>query len=462
MSERMKQIRGLRRVLVFLTAWNAWVWVMAGWGFVCGGFVLLWRVLEHPLSELIPFVAAGMICIVVGVALFSLRKRPSIKSVAALMDARLKGGGLIMAAESGAAQGWAYSVKTLSPRWRGRVPSLFFLAAFVFLGLAFIIPISDKIQQIDRPLEIQALVETLEERVELLEELGVIKEEQAKEWLELTDALEQQSSGKNPAATWEALDQLSKRIEETAAIEMQDRRWEVEKREELVAALKAAMQAYDKNKEAADAARKELSDALKKMAKTNPNLQQLLNELPSFRMGAAVAASCLTKEEVKMLAKRLSKMTKEDLERMQKMVQKGMCASGACNQAGSAESLKKFLAEHPGCTNLALCAGMSVCPGGSGVSRGPGVAPISWLGNTSEEGVSFKEEVLPSSRLTSFKNSELLGESFGAPEVDVTAKGSTGGSLKNVKKSDSSATVYAVLPRHRKSVKRFFKREKEE
>jgi len=460
MTTGKKQIAALRRRLVALMAWNACVWAAAAMGFVCGAAALLWRVLGHPLEGLLVFGLGGL-AVACGVAsIYAVRRRPSVAAVAALMDARLAGGGLIMATEAGQAGGWGATEARLVPRWRGRVPGLVFLAALSFLVLAATVPLAGSNPFVERPLEIEALVEQMEERVELLEEIGLIEEEQAEEWTTLMHALRQESSGTDPAATWEALDQLAERFEDAAAVEVMSRRWEVQKREELIAALKAAMQAYDENREAADAARKELSDLLAKAAEKNPNLKALLESLPQFGT-QPVMAGCLSQEEARMLAERLAQMTEEDLQRMQQMLQQGLCQSLDCQRPGGAEALKKFLAENPGCTNLMMCAGIS--PGGGyGVNRGPGTAPISWLGETSEEGVDFKEQMLPTSKLDSLANSELVGESLGAPEADASAAGSTGGGLEASQTSDSAATVHAVLPRHRGAVDRFFMRNEEE
>ena len=460
MSPEKKQITALRRRLVALMAWNACVWGVAGMGFACGAAVLLWRVLGRPLNDLTVFALVGLAVACGIAALLSLRRRPSAAAVAALMDARLAGGGLIMATEAGQADGWAAADVRLVPHWQGRIPGMVFLAALSFLVLAFTVPLTGGIPFVERPLEIEALVEQMEERVELLEEIGLIEEEQAQEWKTLMHALQQESSGTDPAATWEALDQLAERFEDAAAVEMEERRWEVQKREELIAALKAALQAYDENREMADAARKELSALLKKASETNPNLKELLESLPQFGM-QQVMAGVLTQEEARMLAERLAQMTEEDLQRMQQMLQQGLCQSSAGLRPGSDESLKKFLEENPGCTNLMMCAGISP-RGGYGVNRGPGTAPISWLGDSSEEGVGFKEQMLPTSKLDSLANSELVGESLGAPEADTGAAGSTGGGLEGAQASDSAAAVHAVLPRHRGAVDRFFMRDKEE
>ncbi len=284
MTPKKRQITVLRRRLIALTVWNACVWAIAGAGFVCGAVVLLWRVLEWPLEDVLFFGLGGLVLSGGIAALLSLRRRPSNAAVAALMDAQLAGGGLIMATESGQADGWNATDTRLVPRWQGRIPSLVFLAALSFLVLAATVPVTGNIPFVERPLEIEALVEQMEERVELLEEIGLIEEEQAEEWTKLMHALRQESSGTDPAATWEALDQLAERFEDAAAVEVMERRWEVQKREELVAALKAALQAYDENREAADAARQELSELLRKAAEKNPNLKALLESLPEFGM----------------------------------------------------------------------------------------------------------------------------------------------------------------------------------
>ncbi len=460
MTSKKRQITVLRRRVVALMIWNACVWAAAGTGFICGAAVLLWRVMERPLENLLGLSLGGL-AMACGVAsILSIRRRPSIASVAALMDARLAGGGLIMATEAGQADGWKTTDTQLIPRWQGRIPGLVFLAALSFFVLASTVPLAENNPFIEHPLEIKALVEQMEERVELLEEIGLIEEEQAEEWTTLMHALQQESRGTDPAATWEALDQLANRFEDAAAVEVAERRWEVQKREELIAALKAALQAQNKNREAADAARQELSELLRQAAEKNPNLKDLLESLPQFGM-QQVAASCLSQEEARMLAERLSQMTEDDLRRMQQMLQQGLCQSSDCQRPGGAEALKKFLAENPGCTNLMLCAGISPS-GGYGVNRGPGTAPISWLGDSSEEGVDFKEQMLPTSKLDSLANSELVGESLGTPEADANAAASTGGGLTGAQTSDSAATVHAVLPRHRGAVDRFFMRNEEE
>ena len=372
------------------------------------------------------------------------------------MDARLSGGGLIIAAEAGQAGTWSVpEERTLAPHWDGRIPGLCFLAAISFLILAARIPLHEEVFQQDLPLQIASVAEQMKAQVELLEEIEFIEEEQAAEWSTLIHALQQDSSGSDPAATWEALDQLSDRIQDATAVEADALRREVEKNEELAAALKAAMKAAEGESEQAAAARKELSDLLQKAAEQNPHLKELLATLPNYGINPN-ASSCLTPEEARMLAERLSQMTQEDMERMKRLLEQGLSNPGQCQRPGGDESLKKFLEEHPGCTNLALCAGITP-DGGWGVNRGPGTAPISWLNDSSEEGVNFEEELLTATRINSM-NSEKVGESFSAPEVDTGAAGSSGGALDGQQAADSAATQSRVLPQHRDAVGRYFKR----
>lgn len=399
----------------------------------------------------------GFIPVCALAAVFALRAIPSHQSIAALMDARLSGGGLIMASESDGTSEWRQPEQSsLTPRWNGRLPGLIFLASVLFLFLAAWVPLTEKLPFTELPLQIEDTVSQMETQIDLLKEIQFIEEQQAEEWSALMRALQQESNGSDPSATWEALDQLSDRIQDAVAVELDTRRFEVRKREELLAALKAALQAYEDNQGQANAAMKELSDLLNKAAENNPNLDALLKSLPQFGM-QQMAASCLTPEEARMLAERLSKMTQEDLERMQQLLQQGLCQSGQCQRPSGTEALKKFLSENPGCTNLMICAGIKPC-NGWGVNRGPGTAPISWLGETSEEHIDFTEQVLTAAKLDSLANSEIVGESYSAPEIDPAAVGSAGGVLNGIKANDSAATIHTVLPRHRHAVDRFFER----
>lgn len=462
MISAKKQIAELRVRLIALLIWNACFWMTTLWCYICGATVLFFRFLDFSLAMLLPVALSGLLIACGLAAALTYRRWPTTETLAALIDARLSGGGIVMAIEAGQSDCWtshAVPASQLVPRWNGKIPGLTLLASITFLILAARIPLAPNDRPQQHPLQIEAMVEDMEERVELLKEIGLVEEEQALEWISLLEALQQESRGLDPAATWEAFDQLSDRFEDTASIEIMSRRMEVQKREELVAALKAALQAYEENREAADAAMKELSKLLQKAAETNPNLKALLESLPQFGV-QPVASRCLSKEEAQLLAERLAQMTEEDLARMQQMLQQGLCQSSDCQKPGGTESLKRFLEKNPGCTNLAICAGL--CPNnGWGVSRGPGSAPISWLGDSSEEAVDFTEHTLPASMLDSMAGSTLVGESYGTPEVNTSAPGSAGGVLVGTQVKDSAATTHTILPRHRGAVNRFFMRSKE-
>ena len=456
-----KQIEALRRRLVAVAAWDHAVRGTTVWIFLLGAAMLVCRLLHYRLTP--AFVASLPLVpiLLAAAAILAVRRSPTKEAVAALLDAHFTQGGLVMASEAGLARQWPEaSLPPMAVQWQGRQPLLVLLAAISFLLAALWVPLERMGAGADLPLEIEAMVEQLEERIDLLKEIELIEEEQAQEWKTLMHALQQESSGTDPVATWEALDQLEKRIEDQAAIEVATRRQEVQKREELVAALKAALQAYEENRETADAAMKELSTLLQKAAEDNPNLKALLESLAEAGAQPLAAGGMLDQKTAQMLAERLSQMTEEDLMRMQQLMQQGLGQAAAGSpRPGDMESLKRFLEENPECSNLVACAGLSPSPGNGGVSRGPGTAPISWLNETSEEGVDFKEETLTASQTDSLKESLLVGESLGAPEVDSEAAGSTGGALTGSQANDSAAATYQVLPRHRDAVNRFFNRE---
>ena len=94
--------------------------------------------------------------------------------------------------------------------------------------------------------------------------------------------------------------------------------------------------------------------------------------------------------------------------------------------------------------------------GKGGVDRGRGDAPMTWTDPSSGKGAKFKEQVLPSS-MSSLKDSQLVGRSTGAPEIDKSGAQKSGG-LKGAAAGGGSAFTQTVLPRHRGAVNRYFER----
>ena len=84
---------------------------------------------------------------------------------------------------------------------------------------------------------------------------------------------------------------------------------------------------------------------------------------------------------------------------------------------------------------------------------------MTWSDGTSEEGAKFKEEALPpASQLT---DAQIVGISRAAPELSAEDVTAASGALASAAGSGGSAHSQVVLPRHRRTVQRFFKREEQ-
>ena len=98
---------------------------------------------------------------------------------------------------------------------------------------------------------------------------------------------------------------------------------------------------------------------------------------------------------------------------------------------------------------------LSYCRGG--ITRGRGDAPMTWKEESSADGAKFKESVLPpSSRLS---ESQSVGVSRSVPELSGDNVVAEHGALAGAQGSGGAANAQVVLPRHKQTVQRFFKRD---
>jgi hypothetical protein len=127
-----------------------------------------------------------------------------------------------------------------------------------------------------------------------------------------------------------------------------------------------------------------------------------------------------------------------------------------CKNAGvcpDPTALAAFLCEN---TNASCCnAVVSYCRGG--ITRGRGDAPMTWKDESTEQGAKFNEQALPSSDRLS--DAQFIGVSRTAPELSGDQVVAEHGALASAVASGGSAHSQVILPRHKQTVQRFFKRQ---
>ncbi|HEX9986567.1 MAG TPA: hypothetical protein VGF69_25140 [Thermoanaerobaculia bacterium] len=442
LQRRLYSVLFLRRFLAFSTAWCVL------WG---AGVLLLRRGLtEVPFPPLCG--AAGLPLVAVAAWLLARRERPSRDAVLALLDARARCGGLLMASTVDGAAAWEPNVQTIPRvRWRARRASIAAVAAVLFVIATLYVPAraAERTQKLD----VSAEVEQLDKRVELLKEEQVLPAEQAATMENALEDVRKNTAGDDPAKAWEVLDSVDeatlRAAEEAAAAAVQ-------KAEGLtrVEAMATALATPGLDESRVAAGMKDLAGD----AEAQALLQNLSPELRKALAENAISASDLQK--LASAAKQGKAALKAQLERLAaaKVIDpKALSKLADASKLGNRSELEEFLRDNSSPPKLSDAVGEFRRGGKAGVSRGRGDAPM-FFGDESDVDGNFREITLPSADVASLQASDVVGISAFAPSPQATGR-STGGAL-SAGKDGGSAFTAVVLPRHRGTVERYFERKK--
>jgi len=183
----------------------------------------------------------------------------------------------------------------------------------------------------------------------------------------------------------------------------------------------------------------------------------------------ALKNGSLNSEQMKEVAKALGQSKEKLNQQLSKLNQSGMnrgninpnsLKGGASANKRDNSGLSKFLKENSQKMSVADAVGQW-CEGGKdgkgNVSRGRGDAPMAWSEGSDEANAKFKEKALPPGSVAGLQDSQLVGLSASAPEVQ---KGnlSAHGALNNSATGGGSAYTQTVLPKHKGAVKKYFDR----
>jgi len=454
---RMAAVLFLRYALRLLAAWCfAWglavLLMRAVWGIASGP--LLWGT-----AGLVP--AAAVACVL------ALRRTPSRPALRAVLDRASGCGGLLMAGAEVPLGAWHDRLPAIGRpglRWRSRPLIIVTVAACTFLVFSFAIPRRYVAISPHRPLNIQGEVAEFREQIEALREEQIIEPQQADELEEALARAAAEASAENPAETWEALDHLEDAVTKAAADPAEEALHQTEqlgKAESLARALAADADAL--KPEAMTAAMKKLAEMLDEAAAENEALreggfQQALEGCKAGGLSAEAAlelAGCLglSKEAIAARLGRLVEARLIDAELLQMNELLGRC---------SGEGLAAFLAEAGGLglpIEDLIEQWLVAAPGYGGIDRGRGDAPMTKMEPARSEGTDFTEQALPPATVADLKQSRLLGVSLGAPAVGTDAEPAAFGALKGTAVGGGSAHTYVPLPRHKRTVRRYFERE---
>jgi hypothetical protein len=437
---------------------------LAAWGLAYGVVVLALRGATGLESDTLLWGLCSLPLVFIAATLLAFRSLPSAAQTKTLLDRHGRVGGLLMAGEETDTGKWETGyVDGPALQWRAGRSGAMAVVGLTFLAIAFLVPAS--FARIGTPkLDVRREAERLEEQLAVLKEEKVLDKQRAHELKEKLDQLRKDALARDPVKTLEALDFLQDTTHKSA----QEAAEAAARKIEEMAKAGALAEALEKNGNKLEAAQmkeamNQLAGLMKKAEAENALAEAGLDQeiLDKLKEGKP-----LTKEEMKKLADALKGAKGELAKTVSKLVKAKLVDADAlgkcdkcmeCDAAGLAAYLKE---NGSGDAADMLLEGESDEGGKGGVDRGPGHAKLKFGDESSDQGVAFKDEVLPPSDLKALRDSELEGISIGTPSLTKGADGKpSAGALSGAKTGGGSSTGQMVLPRHRGAVERFFERQ---
>lgn len=382
----------------------------------------------------------------------------------AWLDDRWQCGGLLMLSDDR----WAGSALAVAaPRvlWFDRQLGVKLGVLACFLLGAILVPVSEGTPKTPG-FDLQPIVNTLAEEIEVLEEIEAIEPEEAENILKELERLANLARGDDPLTTWEALDHARKeldRLAEQAGEDLADQSSRSSAIEEFASQLE---QMLERSPEGLTAEQSEtMRRALEELDDDSlpDSVRQALSEL-------AESLSQQDQQQQREAAQRLCESAGQcsggAMAGLERLGQSGMIDPSRIGQAaGDRQAARQALqdlmnqysqGECEGGDLLAMIEGM--CSGSGGISRGPGAAALTWRDQPSTlEDAGFQPVAVDSNAIDQ-EQSVFLSDGAALPDGELTGSGSSGGAIDSSRAAESRSAVPVVLPRHREAVRRYFER----
>ncbi len=467
------QVRRFRRRVALFSALAMWARGLVLFSFLWGTAVMALRAGFDAPRGLLLWGLAGALPIAAAALVLGLRRRPAAGAVRALLDRHSAGGGLVMAAGEVELGGWRDRIGGVTvPRLAGRYPWGPLGAGAAFVAAAFLVPVAPAGPLAERPLQIGDEVARLTERVELLEQEGLLAEAEAERFARELESLREEASGEDPAVTWEALDHLQELTDGTAAEVAEAALTEGEQLAAAAAVAEALSEAGD---EAGGELMAEAMAELSALTARAAAESRLLEGTLAAELGAA-ASDQLDLGRLLDALERGQGSLSDKLDRLHAgglIDLETLLTAQRSLEGGDLDQLADFLEDNGLEAAGGYCrggrpgtgrpgAGQGSRPGRGGVSRGRGDAPMTWKDPSPEEGAKWRPQVLDPSSLAALRQSHLLGLTAADPgQLEPDAPIAAGAGLDPQPGGGGGATTHTLLPRHRGAVRRYFDRDSE-
>lgn len=417
--------------------------------FIGAGGIFLCRLYSLSLTKL--GIAMGLAClgILIRAWILAQQQLPQPQTLRAILDRHNDAGGLFMAAEEIALDAWPVPNQQL-PKVSGLKPNHLIKpgSALLFMLLFILLP-THWLHQLDPNDKAQALdVTGIETTIEKMEEAELIEEQTAKEMVDVLKTISEKAS--LDATTWEALDTLEEQLNDVQAQKDQS----LADAQETLAALKQALEQVAKTED--EDLREQAMDDLLNMAKEmGPEaLQQAMadnngRDDQNGNQNATDLASALEKTQMSLAEKQalLAELSSKKGS-FKKSSDPGSSKKRAKSQK-LAEMLEDFEAKSGG-----QCEALSQClfAGGLGTDDNGQSGELTWKDPDQHQAGEW--EPLGLNHALDGDESVTLNTFEVNPEEDTESSARYNQRLQQGQ--GGGAHRHAVLPHHRKVVKRFF------
>lgn len=417
------------------------------------------------LSALAVFVLVNVI-----LDILSARHLPGNEKFIAWLDNYNACGGLLLIKDDAGKTAWENQIKQLrraSIRIDCRRETALLLVAAAFAFCLHLCPQALGVPAQEKTLDITDETKDIEEQISLLEEETSFPDEKINELKEMLEDIRENSLAGDSAKTYEMLDLLENRVENSIAEARNDILDEGISMDKLAEALE---QLANNNSETASTASAEIAKFLAELAQSDPEIAKMLQELakdnenlsPS-ELARRTTDNPLTKEQMEKLAKALRDNADKIKEKLKRMAEKrgkqsgcencGECQGGTC--PFDEESLKEWLESNDlDCTLTACSAGSMNAPGSGAPSRGRGDAPLNYSGEKVDFNADFKQLEIEGQAKPDA--SHAIERTLAAPTEQIDDKTPIASGKLEGGKSSATSSSKPVHPQHRKAVRQYF------
>ena len=417
--------------------------------------------------------AAALLLAAAAAWLLARRQLPSRAQLVTLLDSRCpEGGGLVCALQELPIGDWERRIQLpelprISCELGRRVAVL--LLAFAFVGASFMTPSLQREEVTVTRLDVTAEVDRAREQLELLNDEQLIPELEKDELLEELSQLEENALGLDPVKSFEALDHLSRTLQnqlmnaELRTMNAQNQLEMVEQLTELVEAAAASMP-----EEELGEALSELDQLMEKLREKEPLLDRKGGGSGDGSFAESGTAgmkeqNALTQQELENLQQKLQEQLAKNGGSQKGNGQKGAGKAGRGNQA-SMEKLQQFLAANGMAKRQSgmnsklntMCQGMM--PGNGGIGKGPGAAPLTFERRDLSGDNHFEELMLPPGALD-WRDSVVVGVTAAEAKANEDSAPAGHGALEGVAAGVRERRGQTLQPRHRAAVGNYFERQ---